>query len=587
MSMLFKRIKDWATSITAFRTGDVIPVDGPSGTAKMSKDDLLRVTAQYAADSGLVATSYQVGKIVVKKANSSTATINYRFPANVQLVIIVECDPQYTGNIVGSILYDDNTHSYPSVAVTANGRRLYTIDVTKSGVLEVFNIGSLIDKDLVIKVGVRTDADHQRENITLNEDYLENSIKDNEKNIESLDDDLELLGDNVAGVVGSFVTQLSITKTEHYYIGSTGNVESYYAAAYTEFANVRKGDTFSVRCWSGSDCRAWLVKKSNGRVSRLAPMDAIFNTYHNYDLSVTIADDEDGGTLIVNTLKHATIECRKVGAFPSMGSVISDFYQNPLIGKIAVFDGDSICNGDSVGSGSPYYKWGWAGRIGNRNLMNWKNYGIGGGTLCYDTYFSTQASEPLDWVANDYYTKNNSATTTTEMWVKQTEETWDGVSTLYTLTPRHWESKNIEAIYSEYPNADYVILEACLNDGFQSVPIGTLESGYDANFEPNTWYRALQWTFKRAFELFPNAKIGIIIPHKIQFVSSVSAYLTVVEDVASKWNVPCLNLYKMSGFNFSVDESRAECNSNDDGIHLTDAGYEMIYHKILSWMQSL
>ena len=48
MSMLFKRIKDWATSITAFRTGDVIPVDGPSGTAKMSKDDLLRDTAENA-----------------------------------------------------------------------------------------------------------------------------------------------------------------------------------------------------------------------------------------------------------------------------------------------------------------------------------------------------------------------------------------------------------------------------------------------------------------------------------------------------------------------------------------------------------
>lgn len=39
------RIKDLATSITAFRTGDVIPVDGPSGTAKMSKDDLLQETA--------------------------------------------------------------------------------------------------------------------------------------------------------------------------------------------------------------------------------------------------------------------------------------------------------------------------------------------------------------------------------------------------------------------------------------------------------------------------------------------------------------------------------------------------------------
>lgn len=48
MSMLFKRIKDWATTITAFRTGDVIPVDGPSGTAKMTKDNLLKETAQNA-----------------------------------------------------------------------------------------------------------------------------------------------------------------------------------------------------------------------------------------------------------------------------------------------------------------------------------------------------------------------------------------------------------------------------------------------------------------------------------------------------------------------------------------------------------
>lgn len=41
--MAFKRIKDWLTPITAFRTGDVIPVDGPSGTAKMPKDSLIEI----------------------------------------------------------------------------------------------------------------------------------------------------------------------------------------------------------------------------------------------------------------------------------------------------------------------------------------------------------------------------------------------------------------------------------------------------------------------------------------------------------------------------------------------------------------
>ena len=42
------------TEIHNFRTGDVIPVDGPNGTAKISKDDLLKETAENAAESGLL-----------------------------------------------------------------------------------------------------------------------------------------------------------------------------------------------------------------------------------------------------------------------------------------------------------------------------------------------------------------------------------------------------------------------------------------------------------------------------------------------------------------------------------------------------
>ena len=50
-----------ACTITAFRTGDVIPVDGPSGTAKMPKDDLLRVTAENAL-AGNVAPAFDATK---------------------------------------------------------------------------------------------------------------------------------------------------------------------------------------------------------------------------------------------------------------------------------------------------------------------------------------------------------------------------------------------------------------------------------------------------------------------------------------------------------------------------------------------
>ena len=51
MSMLFKRIKDWARSITSFRTGDVIAVDGPRGTAKMGYSDLAKEVIKDSANN--------------------------------------------------------------------------------------------------------------------------------------------------------------------------------------------------------------------------------------------------------------------------------------------------------------------------------------------------------------------------------------------------------------------------------------------------------------------------------------------------------------------------------------------------------
>lgn len=56
-------IKDLATSITDFRDGDMIAVDGPSGTAKMSKDDLLRVTAENTA---ILADAMEMGDIYIQ-----------------------------------------------------------------------------------------------------------------------------------------------------------------------------------------------------------------------------------------------------------------------------------------------------------------------------------------------------------------------------------------------------------------------------------------------------------------------------------------------------------------------------------------
>jgi len=94
--MLFKRIKDWATSITAFRSGDVIPVDGPSGTAKMSKDDLLRVTAENAVGGFLQNALAKNNKIgdplydVIRYSWSEDTGWYYSYNAQVQNIRTVE-----------------------------------------------------------------------------------------------------------------------------------------------------------------------------------------------------------------------------------------------------------------------------------------------------------------------------------------------------------------------------------------------------------------------------------------------------------------------------------------------------------------
>lgn len=68
----FGKVKDIPTSVSQFRNGDVIPVDGPNGPAKMGKDDLLKETAQNAlagnvAQEFSIDASYVIGEKVAYK----------------------------------------------------------------------------------------------------------------------------------------------------------------------------------------------------------------------------------------------------------------------------------------------------------------------------------------------------------------------------------------------------------------------------------------------------------------------------------------------------------------------------------------
>ena len=272
--------------------------------------------------------------------------------------------------------------------------------------------------------------------------------------------------------------------------------------------------------------------------------------------------------------------------------IINQIHENILTRKIAIFNGDSICNGiTGIDPSEPTYGWGWAGRIGTRNKMKWKNYGVAGGTVCSDTYNWTWV-EPsnIKWDSDTIYYKRKGssvASGTDTQYQVVTQAEWDGVTGLYTKgNARYWESKNIEKMYEEYPKADYVILEACLNDGFNGVPKGTISSTYTDNFATTTYASAFEYMLQKTKTLFPNAKVGVIIPHRPKGSNTSIAELNnIAKEVCNKWCVPYIDLYNKSGL--VVNNPIQKAIMFVDDTHLSVKGYDYIDNMIEIWMKSL
>lgn len=117
------KIKSLATTITAFRTGDVIPVDGPSGTAKMPAENLaMRVVQDGLAES--IAPAFQKNKAggyyvddVVTKDG-----ILYRFVArHLQGVDWDDNDVQQTNIEDYVFLKDWSSNKGRTISVTGRG----------------------------------------------------------------------------------------------------------------------------------------------------------------------------------------------------------------------------------------------------------------------------------------------------------------------------------------------------------------------------------------------------------------------------------------------------------------------------------
>lgn len=235
-----------------------------------------------------------------------------------------------------------------------------------------------------------------------------------------------------------------------------------------------------------------------------------------------------------------------------------------LYGKTIIWNGDSICAG-SHDTGN------WATRIAEHNLMTYKNYAVGGGTIAQDAPVMKSGK------------------------------------------PRHSVCATIDKMYAEYPDADYVVFEGGTNDagllgvaihGDARTKLGTFESAnFCGEYDQTTFCGALESVFYRATKYWAGKKIGYIVAQKmaccpIERFNNRRLYFDKAVEICRKWGIPYLDLWNGCYLNPYLpwmydaqkmpDENKLENKGfYIDGQHLTAKGYDFTADIVESWLKSL
>lgn len=237
-------------------------------------------------------------------------------------------------------------------------------------------------------------------------------------------------------------------------------------------------------------------------------------------------------TVVLGGLSNA---CLIVGA-ASINTAHSVLY-----GRSALFIGDSITQGTRD---SATYK-SWAGRVGQKNGMNYINAGRGGTSI--STCRATKQGRIIDQL-----------------------NTHAGKS------------------------FDYVIMHGGVNDAWDKASVGVVTEGFDsAAFDETSFAGGLEQTFARAKELFPDAVHGFIMNNALPkcpygYISNMSDYMTVAKEVCQKWGVAYLDLYNNTEFCYNVLKvDTLEYFGDDYYCHPNAAGYDLIAPLVERWMENL
>ena len=176
--------KDRSTTITDFRTGDVIPVDGPDGPAKMSKDDLLEETAKHMLNNLHSLPNKYTGYLALNDSNSTG-----KFPIDNLIGSIAEIYVPGTTNAVAGKLYMYQGKCWLCNENTSgewDGSKFFEKELVKYIEESVNNLGSIVNFNAVSgsAVSLRTPMKiHTGDKIIFKVDGADGIISQNKMNL--------------------------------------------------------------------------------------------------------------------------------------------------------------------------------------------------------------------------------------------------------------------------------------------------------------------------------------------------------------------------------------------------------------------
>lgn len=166
-------------------------------------------------------------------------------------------------------------------------------------------------------------------------------------------------------------------------------------------------------------------------------------------------------------------------------------------------------------------------------------------------------------------------------WINKAES---GANMAVTSSPAH--TPIVNQITSYTGAADAIILDGGVNDKNNGLPIGSIETNYDASYNTSTFCGALESALQYIMDRYPLAVKLYIIPHSFAKDNSYvdSIYSKAIE-ICDKWNMPYLDMRKYSQIAMtSKNKSKYTYNPNSkkgDGVHPNETWYRTFYCPVI------